>query len=71
MNDRRRLARKIRTKRLRCMVPSGSDRYNIHVPLHSISCASTSISIYDELILTKRKMIATAQRKHDDRVHLK
>ena len=45
-------------------------RYNIHVALHSISCARTSISIYDELILTEREMIATARRKHDNRVHL-
>ena len=53
---------------LRCILSSGSGRYTY---TYSISRARTLISSYHELILTERKMIATAQRKHDNRVHLK
>ena len=47
---------------LRCKLSSGSGRYT-YMSLYSIFRARTFISSYDELILTERKMIATAQRK--------
>ena len=52
------------------MLSSGSAHYT-YMLLHSISRARTSISSYEDSILVERKMIATAQQKHDNPVDLK